>query len=134
MMVTLDSETRRSIVAYRCEAAHAALDDAQYLFRGNRLNAAANRLYYACYYAVEALLISSGIQASTHQGVKSMFGAHFVVSGKIDVRWSKYFSAVLGLRKTADYDFFVKYEAEDVEPLLNQAEEFIATIEKLIQV
>ena len=50
------------------------------------------------------------------------------------MRWSKYFSAVLGLRKTADYDFFVKYEAEDVEPLLNQAEEFIATIEKLIQV
>lgn len=133
MSETLDKETRQSIVEYRCESAHSTLDDAVYLFNDGRLNAAANRLYYACYYAVEALLISDGIQASTHQGVKSMFGAHYVVKGMIDVRWSKYFSAVLNLRKTADYDFFVKYEREELEPLLNQATEFISTIEKLIR-
>ncbi len=132
MKETLDMETRRSIVAYRIESAHNAIDDAKYLLSDDRLNATANRLYYACYYIVEALLISNGIQASTHQGVKSMFGAHLVLKGKVDIRWSKYFSAVLSLRKTADYDFFVKYEKDDIEPLLSQADEFMTTIEQLI--
>ena len=132
MNETLDNETRQQIVNYRCESARSTLDDAVYLFNDGRLNGAANRLYYACYYVVEALLISDGIQASTHQGVKSMFGAHYIVKGKIDVRWSKYFSAVLNLRKTADYDFFVKYERQELEPLINEASDFISTVEQLI--
>ena len=133
MSETLDNETRRAIVAYRCETAHSTLDDAKYLFRDGRLNAAANRLYYACYYIVEALLISDGIQASTHQGVKSMFGAHYVVKGEISVDWSKYFTSVLNLRKSADYDFFVKYEKSEIEPLLLRADEFISTVERLMK-
>lgn len=132
MKETLDLETRRSIVTYLMESAHNALDDAKFLLSDERLNATANRLYYACYYIVEALLISNGIQASTHQGVKSMFGAHFVLNEKVDIRWSKFFSAVLSLRKTADYDFFVRYEKDDIEPLMTQAGEFLTTIERLI--
>lgn len=134
MSETLDNETRRAIVTYRCETAYTTLDDAKFLFGAGRLNAAANRLYYACYYIVEALLISDGIQASTHQGVKSMFGAHYVVNGKVSVEWSKFFSTVLNLRKTADYDFFVKYEKDEIEPLLNNADDFISEIHKLIEI
>ncbi len=35
-------------------------------------------LYYACYYAVAALLLKYDIQTQTHNGVKTMPGLHFV--------------------------------------------------------
>ena len=46
-------------------------------------NTAVNRLYYACFYAVNALLLKYGIPAHTHNGTKSMLGLHFVSNGKI---------------------------------------------------
>ena len=36
------------------------------------INGAMNRLYYAAYYAVIALLLENGITAQTHAGVKQM--------------------------------------------------------------
>ena len=44
---------------------------------------ATNRLYYACYFAVSALLVKNGITAHTHAGVLTMPGLHFVKEGKI---------------------------------------------------
>lgn len=43
-----------------------------------------NRLYYACYYAVTALLISNGLNATTHAGVRTMLGLKFIKTGLVD--------------------------------------------------
>ena len=57
MKERLDDETRSAIVAYRMERARQTLGEADLLRQGNYYNAAVNRLYYACYYAVSALLL-----------------------------------------------------------------------------
>ena len=132
MSDTFDKETCASLVNYRKELAFSTLDDAKFLFNANRLNASANRLYYACFYIVEALLIKNCIKAGTHQGAKAMFSAHFIATQKLDKQWGKYFSDVLNLRKTADYDFFINYDKEDIEPLLQKADTFINLVKDLI--
>lgn len=42
----------------------------------------ANRLYYAVFHAVSALLIKDGYKVGTHKGAMLMFGQHYVKTGK----------------------------------------------------
>ncbi|MDR1517280.1 MAG: HEPN domain-containing protein [Dysgonamonadaceae bacterium] len=47
---------------------------------------AANRLYYACYYAATALMVQYGYQTYTHSGLIGLiglFGLHFMTTGQI---------------------------------------------------
>lgn len=60
--MSLDKESRNAMVAYRQEKADVAIDDALFLTDAGRYNIAANRLYYALYYAASALLLSQGIE------------------------------------------------------------------------
>lgn len=58
--MSLTDEERSAIVAYRMEKADVAMEDANQLSEWRRWSAAANRLYYAIYYAATALLINNG--------------------------------------------------------------------------
>ena len=41
----------------------------------------ASRCYYAMFFMVEAVLLTKGLSASSHKGVISLFGEHFVKTG-----------------------------------------------------
>ncbi len=56
--MSLNEINRKDVVAYRIERAFIALDQAKKNFQINCLEVTANRLYYAAYYAVSALLIA----------------------------------------------------------------------------
>ena len=66
-------ERSRHLVLYRMERAHETLEDARILANAGRWNACVNRLYYACFYAVSALLVGDGLSSSKHAGVRSLF-------------------------------------------------------------
>lgn len=77
----LTEEERKAIVVYRLEKAESALVEAKDCVSLNHWNLAANRLYYAAYYASSALLISAGHSAKTHEGTIGMIGQHYVRTG-----------------------------------------------------
>ncbi|MTI86159.1 MAG: HEPN domain-containing protein [Firmicutes bacterium] len=52
------------IIAYRRSLADDCLKEAELLIQHNHFNAAVNRLYYACFYIVSALLVLT----DTHSG------------------------------------------------------------------
>ena len=58
--MSLDSEDRKALINYRQEKADLALDDAAFLADAGKYGLAANRLYYALYYAASALLLIIG--------------------------------------------------------------------------
>lgn len=72
MKQKLSPEHRVALIQYRFERAYKTLEEADYMRVGNYFNAAINRLYYACFYAATGLLIAKGIEAGTHNGVKTM--------------------------------------------------------------
>ena len=128
----LTEEERKSLVRLRLENAKSTYSEIA-LHVGNGLwNTAANRLYYACYYAVGALLVNKGISAATHNGVINQFGLHFVSTGKISMEQGKLFRRFLELRQTGDYDDVIKITEADILPLLEPAKQFIETVERLI--
>jgi len=133
MSDVFDQESRNALTAYRMEQADEAILDAELLFQNDRLNAAANRLYYACFYATEALLIKNVIRASTHAGVRQMFGLHFVQKGLVDPQWGRFLSQVEQLREGADYDFFIHYDKSELGMYFPKAKEYIALVKQLYE-
>ena len=128
----LNDEERSLLVAYRIQRAKETLAEADNLIEDNYYNAAVNRLYYACYYAVMALLVKNNIVTQTHQGAKQMFSLHFVANGKIDKQYSLFYGRLFNDRMSGDYDDFVQYDSEMIAKLRPQSEEFISIVEKEI--
>ena len=49
-----------ALVRYRLARARESLAEAELLFANDHVRTAVNRLYYACFYAVSALLLAEG--------------------------------------------------------------------------
>ena len=124
---------RRELVLYRLTKAKETLSEIDLLIDNQLWNTAVNRLYYACYYAVIALLIRKGIKTQTHAGVRQMFGLHIIKTGLIEKELGRFFSDIFDKRLTGDYDDFVDYERDDVVELTIPARKLITEIEKLIR-
>lgn len=131
MSEVFDEESRKALTDSRIEQADGAISDAELLLQNDRLNAAANRIYYACFYAAEALLIRNGIRASTHAGVRQMIGLHFVQKGILDNRWGRFLGQMERMREGADYDFFIRYEKQELMDILPLAKQFIDAIKAI---
>lgn len=132
MKQELDEESRDSLVKYRFDRAKETIKEATLLEENGYYNTAVTRLYYACFYAVEALLLKNHIQAQTHSGVKAMFGLHFVNTGKVPVQIGKTISTLYEKRQSSDYEDFVFCDQQDVKDLKEKAILLIDTIEKMI--
>lgn len=131
MREKLDPENRASIVNYRLERAYETLKEADYNADGGYYNAAVNRLYYACFYAASALLLSREIEANTHNGVKTMISMHFVRTRRLSMEHGATFSLLFEKRQSSDYSDFAYCDLELVNTLRPRAAAFVAVIEKL---
>lgn len=87
--MTLSAEEKDAIITYRLQKARATLEEATGNLQMMYWTVVANRLYYATYYAVSALLIHHGFNAQTHGGVIRLFGLHFVTKGIVSKEMGK---------------------------------------------
>lgn len=69
-MSELNQQQRTDIVRYRMENARNTLSEVEFQINNGFYNTAVNRMYYACYYAVCALLIANKIQTKSHDGAR----------------------------------------------------------------
>ena len=128
----LTEDNYEALSRYRQERAHATLDEIPYLREQGFYNTATNRLYYACYYAVVALLTKHHILTNTHAGVKTMLGLHFVSKGLISKESGRAFSNLFDCRQRGDYDEFVYSTLEEVDELYPKALRFIEEVDSLL--
>ena len=134
MIKGLKDKDRREIVKYRLEKSLRTYYEAVGSISNGYVETAANRLYYAAYYAVSALLVSYKYEASTHNGVIQMFGLAFIKTKIIERRFGTIFNQLFSLRMTGDYEdrHFLNLE-EDVKPLVEPTKELIDITTKLAQ-
>ena len=115
---------------YRFHRAEESYEEALILAKEERWNAVINRLYYACFYAVIALLIKNNISTQTHDGARTQFGLIFVKTGIIDKESGKLFSKLFDYRQKGDYGDLFDYNEELTKPLINKVNEFLIEIKK----
>jgi len=72
---------KEELILYRIQKAENTLEESNLLAGQNFFNTAVNRLYYACFYSVIALLLHYDISAKTHKGVNILFQKHFISTG-----------------------------------------------------
>ncbi|MDR0294896.1 MAG: HEPN domain-containing protein [Prevotellaceae bacterium] len=128
----IDEADRKEIVKFRMGKARETLAEIPVHIENKFYRTAANRLYYACYYAATALLINDGYETHTHSGVKTLLGLHYFSQNKIDMSFSKMYRRLFNLRQTGDYEDWVFIDEEEVNPFIESTKQFIAAIEKLI--
>ena len=124
MKQKLSPEHRVALIQYRFERAYKTLEEADYMRVGNYFNAAINRLYYACFYAATGLLIAKGIEAGTHNGVKTMLSYHFVRTGVLSLEHGSTFSNLFDKRHSGDYEDFAYCDAALVDYLRPRCRSF----------
>ena len=128
----LTDEEKKAIVSYRIEKAKGALVEARDCATMNHWSLAANRLYYAAYYACSALLVSAGYQSKTHEGTIGLIGQHYVRTGLLTKEDGALLARLQNMRHTGDYDDFMDWNREDVEPCFPKVEAFIEKVKAMI--
>lgn len=128
----MTNEERNEYVKYRIESAYKTFDAAKVLAENGFWNSAVNRLYYALFYAVNALLILNEIQTKSHSATKSQFSLLFVKTGKFDKKYGRLLSELFDWRQKGDYENIFDYDNESVKPLFEPVAEMIDLIEKEI--
>ena len=127
------TESSGDLVAYRLQRALESLEDARILADAGRWNPCVNRLYYACFYAVSALLTQEGLSSSRHTGVRSLFNQHFVRTGRIGRDAARIFNDLFERRQEGDYVDFVQFQEAQVRAWMPQAEVFVGQIAELLK-
>ena len=128
----LTDEERKAIVSYRLEKAEDALIEAKDCASMNHWTLAANRLYYSAHYASSALLVNASYQAKSHEGTIGLIGQHFVRTGILTTEDGTLLARLQNMRHTGDYDDFLDWTQEDVEPYVAKVEAFVEKVKFLI--
>lgn len=75
---------REQAIKLKMEKARALLCEVGVQLQHQFYITAINRLYYSCFHATKALLLTKDLTPKTHSGVVSMLHQHFVSEGLFD--------------------------------------------------
>ena len=131
--MSLNDEDRRTMVALEMEKAHRFLDQAQMVQEMQQWDLAANRYYYACFHAVQALFIHNGLASKRHSGMLSQFGLHFIKTGLIEDRLGGFLTRMEQLREKGDYNCLFAISKDDLDTIIEPAKELIQVIEEMVK-
>ena len=126
--MSLSQEERNAIVAYRTEKASMALDEIKKVMPLEVWSIIANRMYYALYYAVSALLTKDSHPVNTHKGALSLVNQYYVKTDILTKEDGHLFGQVFAFRQGSDYDDFIDATKEDVEQLFPKVEVLVKKI------
>ena len=123
----------QELIEYRISRAKETLIEAKKLFDDNLIYGSVNRLYYACFNAVLALLLSKDINAKTHKGVRNQFHLKFILTNEIEKKHSQFFSEIFAQRGESDYDDFAEVDKDVMAEWIEKTSEFISNVEKYLK-
>ena len=90
-------------------------------------------MYYACYYAVSALLVAHGISTKSHDGVIQMFGLHFIRTGVFPAYFGRNYSQLFNERLTGDYEDLFNHDEVSTAELYPKAKEIVAGVKEKVE-
>ena len=123
---------RQTLVSYRLARARQTLEEAKLLLDAGHANACVNRLYYACFYAVSALLLTRNISTSKHTHIRASLHRDYVKSGHVSKAMGDHYNLLFDSRQKGDYEDLVVFRTEDIRLWLEPTKSFIDHIAGLI--
>ena len=130
--MSLSEEERRTIVQLELERAKRTFTEVETLKEAGLWNGVCNRLYYAVFHAVSALLIHDGHQVYTHHGSHAVFGLHYIKTGVLSEEYGRLYNQLQTMREESDYNCAFNADPMELENRIEPAREMIETIEKMV--
>ena len=106
---------------------------AEMLIKEGDYDSSISRSYYSMFYTVEALLLTKELSFSSHKGVISAFGEHFIKTGLFPKEMGKALNRAFGKRQIGDYDYSSVLSKEEAQEILNDAKKFIGKITEYLE-
>lgn len=131
--MSLSNEERKIIVDLELERTDKILAQLQTLREQEYWDTLVNRMYYAAFHAVNALLIHNSMRVHTHKGALIMFNKDFVHTGLITQEEGRLFTQLESLRERGDYNCFIDASEQEVVPLIEPLKALIEKIRHLIK-
>jgi len=92
-----------------------------------------SRAYYAMFFMAEAALLTKKLAFSSHRGVISGFGEHFIKSGILPKELGKELNLAFQKRQIGDYEINSDISVEDARDVLAKAEGFVAALKSYLE-
>ena len=116
------------VAASLLERANKYLKSARLLIDSGDYESSVSRAYYAMFFAAEAVLLTKGLSPSSHGGVLSVFGEHFVKPGVFPRTMGKALNRAYSKRQLGDYEHRFVISAREAKEVLADADEFVDKI------
>ena len=131
--MSLNDEERQIIVNLEKEKALNTFAEMDVLRQAGLWNNIANRLYYAAFHAVSALLVHDHYNVGSHQGAVIMLHQYYVKPGILSKEEGTFYSQLQTMREKSDYNCTYNATEEDTLPRIEQTKQFIDRILGLIK-
>ena len=114
-------------------SAEQALSDVRYLLLDDRLDSAANRVYYAAFYASLAALAHLGFRpAKSHGGVIRQVNRQLVQTSILNRRFASVLRDTYDLRRLSDYELFTSFPQDRILAIADEVEAYIGAIRDIV--
>lgn len=126
--MSLTNEERQIMVSLEIEKAERFFIQAEKNAEIKEWDVVANRLYYALFHAVSALLIHDEHKVGSHKGAVMVFGQHYVKTGIFSAQDGRFYSQLQTMREKADYNSAWQTTEDIIYPVIEPVRNFIAKI------
>jgi len=130
--MSLNDDERRIIVSLELDKANKTIEQIPELRKLGYWDNIANRLYYAVFHAVNALLINDGHPVNTHRGAISLFGNCCIRTGIFSSEDGRLYSDLQVMRNNSDYNCSFSATQQEIEPMIEPARNLITKIANFI--
>lgn len=129
----MTEENRLHNLAREWELGEQAWREGELLLNGGEPRGALTRYYYAAFHAACSALLTLGIEATTHAGVRSQLSIHFVRPGHLPSDLARLLAGLQQLREDADYERDVEIDLHQARGARQDAEHIRRTIQNWLR-
>jgi len=115
------------------ERAKKYLKSAEILLKEEDYESSVSRTYYAMFYSAQAMLLTKGLSFSSHKGVISAFGEHFVKTGIFPKEMGRELNRAFEKRQIGDYEYTFVISKAEAEEILKSGREFVERIDQYLR-
>ncbi|MBR1789635.1 MAG: HEPN domain-containing protein [Bacteroidaceae bacterium] len=131
--MSLKEEDRRIIVNFELEKAERTFAEKDVLIAGKLWSNLANRLYYALFHAVSAMLIHDHREVGTHKGAVIRFRQYYVNTGIFTPEEGAFYSRMQSMREESDYNCYYDVTESEILMTIEPARKLIDKIKQYIK-
>lgn len=124
---------RDQAIQLKLRKAIEAMNEIDFLIEKKFFNTAINRLYYGCFHATKALLLTKDLTSKTHKGVITLLGQHFVTENLFDKEKATFFSQLMDQRNDSDYGDYLILEKREIEKYIEPARQYFQYINTMLE-